>query len=229
MKAFKLYKVRSREEALPVLMSVAAAELHHPKRKSLLAAFRAVLPTEEHGKFDVLVHTARSQPGGLNIIRPPGQQMRPLPLPPPSVSTLQKGIATSGAANVRIDAKAALPQGLTTAGNGRYVVSAGGYGGLSALQGGSSKALASGKVSTISKPTAGSHVRDSRRSGAGSKVPAPPCGICKKRPCESPHASQCCPSLIACFHCWLTAVALHSCPGCKQELKRGMLSKKYFV
>lgn len=72
------------------------------------------------------------------------------------------------------------------------------------------------------------------RRAAPAPAPAKPaagpsCGVCKKAPAEAPHASTCCKTLVACYSCWLTAVALRTCPGCKKSLKRAMLQKKYFA
>jgi len=55
----------------------------------------------------------------------------------------------------------------------------------------------------------------------------PVCPCCRTGTMSSPYTSSCC-SQIACYSCWLRAVALKSCMHCKKPIRKNMLSKVYF-
>lgn len=55
----------------------------------------------------------------------------------------------------------------------------------------------------------------------------PVCPSCHTSTMSSPYTSSCC-GHIACYSCWLRAVALKSCMHCKKPIKKNMLSKVYF-
>lgn len=220
MNALRQY--REDKDPMP-LLTAAASELYHPKRKSLLLAFRTAVPSHLNGTFNVLLAKAATAAaagiGGIGVL---DHQTKPPPLPPPAV--ISKSTIAPGGLNNRLVEKPIAGQGLIPAGK-RQVVGNGG-GDLQRLHAGPIKALAR-KLSSSNAPSGGG-VRP-HAPIARAKTPAPPCGICKKAPSESPHVSSCCSELVACYSCWLTAAALRICPGCKKGLKKSMLVKKYFV
>ena len=58
-----------------------------------------------------------------------------------------------------------------------------------------------------------------RSTGAG-------CVVCSKMLIASPHRAPC--GHVACYACWLPALALFRCPSCKAPVKRSQLTKEFF-
>ena len=55
----------------------------------------------------------------------------------------------------------------------------------------------------------------------------PVCPSCRTSTMSSPFKSSCC-SHVACYSCWLRAIALKSCMQCKKPIRKNMLSKVYY-
>jgi hypothetical protein len=66
--------------SVDALISVAAAELYRPERKSLLEAFRAMVPKSKQSDFEVKIALATKRFVGPKTA---AQHAKPLPLPPP--------------------------------------------------------------------------------------------------------------------------------------------------
>ncbi len=223
------------------LLSTAAAVLYYPDRRSLLEAFKRSVPEKLWGAFDVQLEKAKSfaargGAGGGDGVGAAVGHGRPPPLPHPAVPL--KPVRANNAPFKNTTTRTVYQQG-GPPGNGVFQKNLGSGSGLNSKSGGG---LGSGGgVATVNtsqgrpilngaagKESNGVDRKRTHEQNRVVKATGPPCGLCKK-PLESPYSSRCCQNLIACYTCWLTAVALRKCPGCNKELKKNMLQRKYFI
>ncbi|KAG7673937.1 hypothetical protein Ndes2526B_g02593 [Nannochloris sp. 'desiccata'] len=207
------------------LLTIAASVLYNPDRRSLLEAFKRSVPEKLWGAFDVQVENARVAAAR----RSDSGQGRPPPLPHPAVSV--KALRGRNSVSSGNTACRTVHQEGRVAGNGAIQKQVGGSGGTNGD--GVAKVNNQNQRKLVSNDAAGKEgSRVDRKNIHGPnrvvKATTPPCGVCKK-PCESPHSSTCCKTFIACYRCWLTAVALRKCPRCNKEVKKSMLQPKYFM
>ena len=95
--------------------------------------------------------------------------------------------------------------------------------------------LPKGNPAAASRPGAGrggafgSGVAAAAGAAAPGSVPTTAlakCSACGRAPMEAPHVSVC--GHAACYPCWLKAIALMQCPGCKKHVRKSQLTKMYF-
>lgn len=212
------------------LIAAAAAALYPREHDSLRAAFRKHVPNDHHVVFDAKVEALREAAAARNV--------------PEGVAT-QGGTAVSGsdgAAGAAGNAATHAPGNRKTAGkvpgSAPRTFDWAGAGSMKAFQGRAAarQMQASTAIQAVHLPSANAHKSAAPASQRSTKSMSggqqgrfgPPCPKCGKSPQESPHQSRCC-GRVACYSCWLSAVALHACPECKKPLKKSMLSKKYFM
>ncbi|KAL6782591.1 hypothetical protein ACKKBG_A07395 [Auxenochlorella protothecoides x Auxenochlorella symbiontica] len=77
------------------------------------------------------------------------------------------------------------------------------------------------------EPAPGRAAPARRPVGAGAPAPTPPCSICGKVPMSSAYEASC--GHLACYACWLGALAKFKCPTCGKGVRKSHLLPKHFV
>jgi hypothetical protein len=207
------------------LLAIAASVLYYPDRRSLLDAFKRSVPEKLWGAFDVQVENARAAAARQDDLG----QGRPPPLPHPAVPVKPLG-GKSNAYSSNTVCRTVYQEG-RLAGNGALQKQPGKPSGYREARANNQNQRTMVLVSNGASGKESNRIDRKDIQGGPKRVvkaTATPCGMCKK-PCESPYSSTCCKNFIACYRCWLTAVALRKCPGCNKDIKKSMLQKKCFM